>query len=213
MPKEKLTDQALKKRSDKIKSLALEVIKEKGVSGLTMDRVVLRSPYSKGTIYKHYCCKEDLITALAVDGNQLLYQRLNTFQSVTSNTREAITQLAREYLEFTVRKPTYHRLMVYEYCGVFREKSSSQLQHQMTASGNKVLAIMQQIINTALDRKELINNISSPEQITFSLWSIGFGSLVLLQQPPEQCCIRQKLLLEQEFLQQFNLVLDALNWH
>ena len=212
MPKVKPSASALAERSDTIKSLALNLIREETLSGLTMDKVVQRSPYSKGTVYKHYCCKEDLVTALALDGNQRLLQRLHPYHSVTNNTRQAITRLARDYLGFALEEPEYHQLMIYESSGLFRDKSSDQHQHQLTESGNIVLRIICGIIRTAIQLGELKSRETTPEQITFTLWSMGFGTIRLLKNSPEQCCIRDQLCLEHEFIRQYELLLDALNW-
>ena len=42
--------------------LAQQLLQQDGFTGLTMDRLTAVSEVSKGTIYNHFCSKEDLIT-------------------------------------------------------------------------------------------------------------------------------------------------------
>ena len=49
------------------------MIVEDGYHGLSMDRIAEELEYSKGTIYQHFSCKEDILMALV---NQAMERRL-----------------------------------------------------------------------------------------------------------------------------------------
>ena len=53
-------------RDELILRVARELLLEKGYLGLTMDRIAKATEYSKGTIYQHYSCKEEVVIALAI---------------------------------------------------------------------------------------------------------------------------------------------------
>ncbi|MCA9258394.1 MAG: helix-turn-helix transcriptional regulator, partial [Planctomycetales bacterium] len=56
----------LQEREARILEVSREVVVREGYHGLSMDRVAEALEYSKGTIYNHFSCKEDIILALAV---------------------------------------------------------------------------------------------------------------------------------------------------
>ena len=60
-----LDEKALQAREQEIINAAIGLIQEHGVEHITMDKVVSKVPYSKGTIYKHFDGKEDLLLAIS----------------------------------------------------------------------------------------------------------------------------------------------------
>ena len=213
MPKKAPTKETLARREKIIKTTALNIIKNNMTSALTMDQVVNSSPYSKGTIYNHFTCKEDLIISLANDANLKLKKLLLKKDTPNIGTRERILNIGTEYLKFSIEEPTYHRLMMHESSGYFRDKSSDKHKTDHLNSGNSILRIILDVINLAIANGDL-NPVPhrTPEQIAFTLWSISFGTILLMHDSPEDCCVRGHLSMENEYISQYNLVLDALNW-
>src|SRR3984885_3865421 len=64
-------------REGRILEVARTMIVEDGYHGLSMDRIAEALEYSKGTIYQHFSCKEDILMALA---NQAIERRLEMFR-------------------------------------------------------------------------------------------------------------------------------------
>lgn len=58
--------QAIADREIELIQLAKSLVQEQGFANLTMDKLTASSPYSKGTIYNHFCSKEDVILALCI---------------------------------------------------------------------------------------------------------------------------------------------------
>ncbi len=58
--------QAIADREVELVQLAKSLVQEQGFANLTMDKLTAASPYSKGTIYNHFCSKEDVILALCI---------------------------------------------------------------------------------------------------------------------------------------------------
>ncbi len=67
--------QAIADREVELVQLAKTIVEEQGFTNLTMDRLTALSAYSKGTIYNHFCSKEDVIIALCIDGIKKKKQR------------------------------------------------------------------------------------------------------------------------------------------
>src|SRR6185437_16047392 len=80
-------------RERRILALARSMIVEDGYHGLSMDRIAEALEYSKGTIYQHFSCKEDILMALA---NQAMQRRLDLFRRAAAfrgRPRELITAI------------------------------------------------------------------------------------------------------------------------
>ena len=65
-------DQVRLEREELILSVALSLLQEFGLNGLTMQAIADRTEYSKGTIYQHFSCKEDVLAKLVIRCGQRL---------------------------------------------------------------------------------------------------------------------------------------------
>ena len=64
-------------REGRILEVARSMIVEQGYHGLSMDRIAGALEYSKGTIYQHFTCKEEILLAIV---NQTMEKRQATFR-------------------------------------------------------------------------------------------------------------------------------------
>lgn len=81
----KLQDRKLKERLERdelILHCATTILQRDGLHKLNMQAVAAMTDYSKGTIYQHYSCKEDLLTALVIRCGQHL---LNLLQKAANH--------------------------------------------------------------------------------------------------------------------------------
>lgn len=67
----------VQEREGRILELARAMIVQDGYHGLSMDRIAEALEYSKGTIYQHFSCKEEILMALV---NQTMERRLDLFR-------------------------------------------------------------------------------------------------------------------------------------
>src|SRR5580692_12527778 len=80
-------------REGRILEVARSMIVHDGYHGLSMDRIAEALEYSKGTIYQHFSCKEDILMALV---NQAVECRLDLFRraaAMRGRTRERMTAI------------------------------------------------------------------------------------------------------------------------
>ncbi|MGB0465927.1 MAG: TetR/AcrR family transcriptional regulator [Pontibacterium sp.] len=192
---------------------ALNIISTEGVSGLTMDKLVAQVPYSKGTVYKHFSCKEDLLTALC--NNSLkklssLFERALTFEG---NSREKMLSVGFAYFLHSQLNATEFMLVISAKTPGIREKSTAKRQEQHLSLENGLMSSMLEVITLGLSSGELaLQPHLSPPQIAFSLWAMSFGTIALLHQSLDQCVMRTDMVLERELVNHNNLLLDGLGW-
>ena len=80
-------------REDQILEVAAAMLTEHGHQGLTMDRLAKATGLSKGTLYQHFSCREEILVALVSQGAE---RRLGLFERALSwdgSSREQATAL------------------------------------------------------------------------------------------------------------------------
>jgi AcrR family transcriptional regulator len=206
-------DSALKAREENIMNTALEMMASKGVAGLTMDKLTAKVPYSKGTIYNHFTCKEDLLTALCNRSIQNLYDLFCHAMSFNGSSREKILAIGYAYMLHSLLSPTEFMLVISAKTPSIFEKSSEKRREEHLILEGKLLDSLLQVISEGLSNGEFkLQNHLSPAQVAFSLWSMCFGTIVLLHESLDRCSVRTEMKLERELINHSNLLLDGLNW-
>lgn len=199
-------------REQQLLQLAQQILQQEGFAGLTMDRLTAASEVSKGTIYNHFCSKEDLITALSVDSLQrqlLLFQQALSF---SGHSRERALALHYAYFLFSTTEPTLFLCLLSATTPAVVEKSSASRLAQRQALEQQLLGYCQQVIQQALSE----NAISLPggrciEELTYLQWALAFGGNALYR-PTQQMGFFQGLAQQQLMLSGVNLLLDGLGW-
>lgn len=192
--------------------LAQQILQLEGFAGLTMDRLTALSTVSKGTIYNHFCSKEDLFTALSVDSLQrqlVLFQRALL---IPGHSRERVLALHLAYHRFSMTEPTLFLCLLTAATPGVVEKSSPQrlaLRQQLEL---QLATICQQLICEAVTHGALqLTAEQSIDALAFVQWAQAFGSNALLK-PTQQLGLFSALKPEATMLLGINLLLDGLNW-
>ena len=206
-------DAVIEAREEEIMQTALQIMSEQGVAGLTIDKVVAKLPYSKGTVYNHFTCKEDLLTGLcnrSVKALTELFKRAVTFEG---NSRERMFAVGFAYMLHSQLNPTEFMLVISAKTPSVREKSTEKRQEEHTALESELLGSILQIISSGLSSGDLnLQPHLSPAQVAFSLWAMSFGTIALLHETLDRCSVRTEMMLERELTNHSNLVLDGLDW-
>jgi AcrR family transcriptional regulator len=67
--------------------IADDIMNTNGEAELNMDKLVASSEYSKGTVYKHFSCKEDLLTAIYYEKFNVLFRLFKKVTVIPMSTR------------------------------------------------------------------------------------------------------------------------------
>jgi AcrR family transcriptional regulator len=79
---------------------ALQRFSEKGMDATTIEDITELADLGKGTFYRHFSGKEDILSALVEDVVDQLVERLDERCSGASNLEEALSQMLRAHNEF-----------------------------------------------------------------------------------------------------------------
>lgn len=210
----KVIDEAtLEAREEEIMLSALDIIAAQGVAGLTIDKVVAEVPYSKGTVYNHFTCKEDLLTGLC---NRCVRRIASLFERASSypgTSREKMLAVGYAYMLHSQLNPTEFMLVISAKTPSVREKSTERRQEEHLELEGKLLNNLLGVISEGLSSGDLdLLPHLSPAQVAFSLWSMSFGTIALLHESLDKCSVRVEMQMERELINHCNIMLDGLNW-
>ena len=209
-----LDKQSLLVRELQIMEAALSLMDEMDVTLLTMDKVVARVPYSKGTVYSHFSCKEDLFSGLS---NHALRTMIGLFQRAAEHegsSRERFMAMQFAYLIWSLLKPTLFRASLCVKSPSVMGKSSPERMEEHDALEQKMMTIWHRMLDDGLaDGSFILPLHMSKHQVAFTGWASGYGTIMLLSGDIEQCAGRHGLYLEREYFNAINIFLDGLNWH
>ncbi|MGV6851193.1 MAG: TetR/AcrR family transcriptional regulator [bacterium] len=212
MSPRKISPSTFIKREQQLISIAQELMGEDSLNTLTIDKLVAAAPFSKGTIYKHFSCKEDLIIAMCNTSLVAMKQMFIKALSYNGSSREKLTAVSVAYLIWAKLHPSQlfailsaHSPTVSICCSSERNEEHHQLE-------GGIMALFNDEISRAIEIGDLILPPNTAyEQITFALWSATWGAMALIMSRGNSIKL-QPMILERETLTNGRLVLDGLGW-
>ncbi len=168
-------------RESRILDVACEMLIEHGYHGLSMDRIAEVLEYSKGTMYQHFSCKEEIILALA---NASLTDRLALFRRAAAfpgRPRERIVAVGVASEFFVRLYPHHFRLEQVLRLSSVWEKTSPERRQFMHHCESQCVGCVSGIVRDAMASGDLtLPDGATPEQLVFGLWSMSFGAQTIL---------------------------------
>ncbi|RLA63377.1 MAG: TetR/AcrR family transcriptional regulator [Epsilonproteobacteria bacterium] len=199
-------------REKELIALAMEIMHKDGVSSLTMDKLTAQSDFSKGTIYNHFSCKEDILSAISITSLAELNPLFSRAVRFKGTTRERLLAVNFAYMLKAKLNPEQFMCVLSCKTSSVTEKASKQRRQLSIDKENEILSILNQLVKEAEMVGELVINPSQNSQlITFCNWSMSFGTLALLMHV-EDSQVTKSLDLQEAFLSNINITLDGLGW-
>ncbi|MBA2113638.1 TetR/AcrR family transcriptional regulator [Bremerella alba] len=181
MPTLSRKQREIQDREAQILSVAREMLLKDGYLGMSMDRIAEAVEYGKGTVYRHFPNKEDIILALAVETQKkrtALFQRASLFRGAS---RERLTAVGVA-CELFVRLYTshFHVEQVVRLSSIW-EKTSEKRQNVLRTCEQACMGIVSGIVRDAVSQGDLtLPEDITPEDMVFGMWAINFGSFSIM---------------------------------
>jgi len=203
-------------REQELIHLALDILRNDGLAGLTMDKLTAHSDYSKGTIYNHFSCKEDVLSAISASCLVELDQLFSRAMAFQGNTRERLIAVHFAYMLHAHLKPEQFMCVLSCKTAAVAEKASKKHQQLSIDKETELLESLNNLVseaqkNTDLNLTKLNLGDDAVNAVTFSIWSMSFGSLSLLMNAVDSQLIK-KVNTQGVLLNNINITLDGLNW-
>lgn len=173
--------QEIRAREAKILAVARPIVVHEGYHGLSMDRIAEEVQHSKGTIYNHFSCKEEIVIALAVqnvDKRMELFKKAAQFKGRPRFRMMAVVQAAeifvRKYADF------FHFERILELPSVL-EKTSEKRQAIIRGCEMQCMSVVAGIARDAIAAEDLeLPKSITPEKLVFGLWSLTTGAYSIM---------------------------------
>ena len=92
-------------RQNRILDGALNVFKEKGLEGATMDEIANSSGFGKATLYYYFKSKEEVLSAILVDGWQNIWESLEPIIAEDHSPRKTFVSVLMKISENAQKRP------------------------------------------------------------------------------------------------------------
>ncbi|MEM9941768.1 MAG: TetR/AcrR family transcriptional regulator [Planctomycetota bacterium] len=171
----------IREREEKILLAARPMIVREGYHGFSMDRIAEAVKYSKGTIYNHFSCKEEIILALAAQTSAKrveLFQRAADYRAIARYRMVAIGQAAQIFASEYTDHFLFEEIIMLP---SVREKTSEKRHAVIQSCEIQCMSIVAGIVRDAVASSDLVlpDNMS-PEEIVFGLWALTSGGYSII---------------------------------
>lgn len=202
----------LQQREAMFIDLAREMINEQGLQSLTMEKLAEKAEYSKGTLYKHFCCKEDVLAAICTEK---LVRMADLFQStltLSGHSREKILALLIIYKLFSIKFPDQFDILLDSRRNDLSEKASPDRAAALNEANASTMATMLNIIEQGIQE----GNLKPQDGLTTDMmcvgtWSFAVGLFTITSAPGLLKNV-QLPPAEQVMIQQMGWLLDGYHW-
>lgn len=212
-PPKLIDETALKQRELLIINSAVQLIQQNGIENLTMDKVVAQVPFSKGTVYKHFIGKEDLLLAISNYSIEVLGDLFYRAYQFKGCARSRMLLLNFSYLMYAMLYPALFQTVLCAKSPNVVGKSSKKHINEGERLEIKLMTSIHGIVEEGLNDSSLALTMNMDiQQLCFSNWSMAYGAISLLSDEVEQCSGRTNLIVERELFNLSNLLFDGMAW-
>jgi len=168
-------------REDLILDVSRSMLLERGYHGITMDRIAAAIEYSKGTVYLHFPCKEEVLIEIAtriLEKRLALVERALVFQG---RPRERMVAAGEAAELFARLYPEDLRILEIIKTEVITQKVTQERIDAMKDAEYRVLSLMTDVVREGIAQGDLeLPADTSPEELPFALWSITDGGYAII---------------------------------
>ncbi len=191
--------------------IARSLLHEEGFHQLSMDRVAELAEYSKGTVYQHFNCKEEMLGQLCISAMQRLYGLGQRALNHKGPHRERL-------LAFFIAHDVFQHLEYDDVCMMQNYHTDQVLVKLSPATRTRhdeleknIFQLVQSIVEDAMEAGDLPTDRATSGDIVFGLWSLTHGaqSLRSLGLPFEQMGVSNA---STAIVGMLESLLDGLGW-
>ena len=131
-------DQMRMEREELILDVALSLLKKDGFHGLSMQIIADQTDYSKGTIYQHFSCKEDLLAKLVIRCGERLISLIDVALENSDGLRHKVVMVSWAFFMNAELEP--------ETAGLVSMVKSPEFQTKVSDAHQSAISIIDQSI-------------------------------------------------------------------
>jgi AcrR family transcriptional regulator len=202
----------IQEREASILKVVRRMLLEGGYLRLSMDAVASELEYSKGTIYNHFPCKEEIIIALAIETMHVRSEMFERAALQPGRPRIRLAGIGVAAEVFVQNHPEHFRVEQLIRCASIWDKTSEKRRQAMQQSEQRCIGIVGGLIRDGIAQGDLtLPDDLAPEDLVFGLWSQTFGaySIITTSQSLQENGVADPY---RAVLQNINMTLDGYGW-
>lgn len=207
-----LSESEFAARENELIELARALAEDQCLTNLTIDKLVAASSYSKGTVYKHFEGKEDLLLAICntcIQEMQALFIRALAFDG---SSRERVVAVMVSYIIWAKLHPSQLFAVLSAHSPSVTTCSSDERNETHHRCEAQLMALLNDEISKAIEANDLtLPEDMTFEQVTFAMWSSHWGAMALIMSKGNSEKL-QSMVLERESYTNTRLILDGFGW-
>ncbi|MEE9319842.1 MAG: TetR/AcrR family transcriptional regulator [Granulosicoccus sp.] len=159
--------------------IARTVIHEEGFHQLSMERVAELAEYSKGTVYQHFPCKEEMLIQVCVSTMTELLSLFRRAVEFNGTNRERLHAVFYAHDLWAKLEPRNVCMIQHLSVDGVKQKTCDGSLHKHGAMEQQLTSTVSGIIQDAIDAGELKSSLLNPGELVFTLWSLSHGGQLL----------------------------------
>jgi len=168
-------------RESLIINTARKLLLEVGYLDLNMDRIAEVTEYSKGTIYQHFSCKEEILVAMLIESAEKAGKFLLRGSNLKGKPRERMAAMALGYDLFVGLNPDHFKAQLLVQNESIMRKASPVLQKKLEGCNQCNMHLVSGVLRDAVTEGHVqLKEGVTPEEVTFGLWTGALGAYVLM---------------------------------
>ncbi len=172
----------IQEREALILDVARGMLLERGYLGMTMDRIAEATEYSKGTIYQHFHCKEEVLAAMAIETAEKRTSFFERASALRGRSRERMIALGEAIDLFVALYPHHFRAEQIIVTSSIRDKTSPERFQRLLACDGKCMGIAAGIVRDGVSQGDVVLREGvTPEKLSFGLWASSWGVYSVLR--------------------------------
>lgn len=166
----------IRQRDARFIEAAQSLLLRVGYHGLTMAQVAEATGFSKGTVYNHFACKEELVVALGARIRAERLALLERFIAVPGRPRERMIAIGESAEHFARTNPAAVRVLHLIHAEAILEKVSDRQRDSLLDYDARALQHMVGIVEDAVAQRDLVLPPRMPPQaLSFALSALVEG--------------------------------------
>ncbi len=177
-------------RREEILSAARDVIFQKGLFPATMDEIAEKAELSKATLYLYYKSKEDLYTAVALRGLEILESELRSITDRLLPPLSTLSLFLNKLDEFYEKERDYFRLFIFFQTPFFRNDVSPDLRESVVSANHRIWDLVTGVLDRGREEGVIRKDID-PKDLAIISWTSTMGLLTRIDTELES--LREKM--------------------
>ena len=99
-----------KKREEKIRKVAVALLKKKHPSHITMDMIAKKVEIGRGTLYLHFKSKDDLLASIVLEFYSKLRVRFESI-AVSANPKDKVHALVKQFIQYSLEDRELYKVV------------------------------------------------------------------------------------------------------